>query len=187
MRGGSRCLVLNLNLSFGFGKGKSFCTFLPHLKAYLRIRNTLILFGGFIWLLEQIEEVFLSSFYCNALCVLPWAGSRRLGLQKGFGVTVCSEGAAVQDWRSCPCAGTHAGRCCSLWVSEPARHESIRALSCQAWQTWGDFNLGGFLSIWFYLDFLKIISCKCYKTHRYTYSWLLVTDELPVMILFNTS
>lgn len=43
-------------------------------------------------------------------------------------------------------------------------------LLCQAWQTWGGFNLGGFLSIWFYLGFLKIISCKYYRTHKNTYS-----------------
>lgn len=55
------------------------------------------------------------------------------------------------------------------FLSQPGMKAS-GPLSCQAWQTWGDFNLGGFLSIWFYLDFLKIISCKCYKTHRYTYS-----------------
>lgn len=77
MRGGKRCLVLNLNLSF------IFCTFLPHLKTFLHIRNT------FLRVHMAFRGVgFFYSLYCNALCVPHWAGSRRLEQEEGFLGTV---------------------------------------------------------------------------------------------------
>lgn len=69
MRGGSRCLVLNLNLSFIFEKTKSFCTFLPHLKAFLHIRNT------FLRVHMAFKELFFCFFFFTLfiamLCVSP--------------------------------------------------------------------------------------------------------------------
>lgn len=72
MRGGSRCLVLNLNPSFIFEKTKSFFTFLPHLKAFLHIRNTFLRVHMAFKELVFCFFFLLSLLQCSVCPPLSW-------------------------------------------------------------------------------------------------------------------